>query len=89
MQYSCEVNLPYMDSAEPNLDPEIEETNDSDNKDTRMNPADYVVRTHISFDGYGLSILLPRGHFVPILSELKVRSGLVSSTLKIVFSKTP
>jgi len=44
LQYSCEVDLPYMDSAEPNLDPEIEETNDSDSKDTRLNPADYVVR---------------------------------------------
>lgn len=43
LQYSCEVNLPYMDPAEPNLDPEIEETNDSDSKDARLNPADYVV----------------------------------------------
>ncbi|VVC36992.1 Hypothetical protein CINCED_3A020443 [Cinara cedri] len=43
LQYSCEVNLPYMDPAEPNLDPETEETNDSDSKDTRLNPADYVV----------------------------------------------
>lgn len=43
-QYRCEVNLPYMDSVEPNLDPEIEETNDSDSKDARLNPADYVVR---------------------------------------------
>jgi len=33
-----------MDPAEPNLDPEIEETNDSDSKDARLNPADYVVR---------------------------------------------
>lgn len=33
-----------MDSSEPNLDPEIEETNDSDSKDNRLNPADYVVR---------------------------------------------
>jgi hypothetical protein len=32
-----------MDPAEPNLDPEIEETNDSDSKDARLNPADYVV----------------------------------------------
>ncbi|XP_050420105.1 LOW QUALITY PROTEIN: transcription factor Ken [Adelges cooleyi] len=43
LQYSCEVNLPYMDSAEPNLDPEAEETNDSDSKDARLNPANYVV----------------------------------------------
>lgn len=43
LQYSCEVNLPYMDPAEPNLDPETEETNDSDSKDARLNPADYVV----------------------------------------------
>lgn len=45
LQYSCEVNLPYMDPAEPNLDPETEETNDSDSKDARLNPADYVVST--------------------------------------------
>ncbi|XP_050526230.1 transcription factor Ken-like isoform X2 [Daktulosphaira vitifoliae] len=43
LQYSCEVNLPYMDSADPNLDPEAEETNDSDSKDARLNPANYVV----------------------------------------------
>jgi hypothetical protein len=43
-QYSCEVDLPYMDSAEPNLDPETEGANDSDSKDARLNPANYVVR---------------------------------------------
>lgn len=92
-EYSCEVNLPYMDSAEPNLDAEIEVTNDSDSKDARLNPADYVVcfffflfvpgqliRTRVT-RANALSVSGPRRLFRRFFSKTKRMASLIASTV--------
>lgn len=50
-----------MDPAEPNLDPEAEGANDSDSKDARLNPANYVVRIAPDVQDSILMIVQGRG----------------------------